>query len=409
MKHKLVLAIPVFLLLSSPTFASGFRIPEISIAGTGMANALVADSDTAGALPYNPAAMAFHERRTVIAGLMNIQPTVSVNPEGRTRTESEGSTNLHAPNFYYMAPTSSGLSWGLGINAPFGLETKWPDETFPQFAAGADILEPEHSKMEMLNINPNLAYRLGTNTSAALGLDLYWVKNLIFNTQAIDIKGDGRDWGWNLALLHRMDQWSFGLSYRSSVKVDLEGSVDGTAVGSTKSDATASMEFPSLLQIGARYTVNKAWKVEFDIERTGWSSFDVVKIDHASPGLPNPILNTNEWDDAMAYRLGTSYQLSPQTQLRFGYAKDFSPQNGGLFSARVPDNDRQALSAGVAYKMDRLTIEASYMYVWINEQSVNESTAFLSGGNTDPNGTTAYNGTYNAHAHLLGVGVTATF
>lgn len=419
MNHKLTFTTLFLFLTSSSAFASGFRIPEISIAGTGMANALVADSETTGALPYNPAAMAFHDKRTIVAGLINIQPSISAKPEGGTRTQSEGETNIHVPNFYYLAHIQPGLSWGLGINAPFGLETKWPAGTFPGFADAATTLgsptiaglEPEHSKMEMLNINPNLAYRIGPKSSIALGLDLYWIKNLIFNTQAIDIEGHGHDWGWNVGFLHQYQQWSFGLSYRSSVMVDLDGTV-ATIV--EKSDASAQLEFPSLLQIGARYQINDAWDIELDVERTGWSSFNHVEINHSNSSISsNPIMNTNEWDNAMAYRLGTSYQLSSQTQLRFGYAKDLSPQNGGLFSARVPDNDRQALSTGFAYKMNKITIEASYMYVWINEKSVDESAgSFVSGllnGNTDPNGTDAYNGKYNAHAHLLGLGISATF
>jgi long-chain fatty acid transport protein len=402
-----------FLVSSQNAHASGFRIPEVSIAGMGTANALVADSVTPGALAYNPAAMAFHEKRTLVAGVINIQPTASVKPDGGTNTDSQGDTNIQVPSFYYLAKIQPKLSWGLGINAPFGLVTKWPDETYPLFVGPADSLEPELSLMEMLNINPNLAYRIGKDTSIALGVDLYWVKSLVFNTQDIEIKGNGHALGWNVGLQHRYRQWSFGLSYRSSVQVDLDGTVDARDVGSTKSDASAQLEFPSLLQIGARYHINDDWSVEFDVERTGWSSFDVVEIDHASPGISDPIVNANEWENATAYRLGTSYQLSPQTQLRFGYTKDNSPQNGGLFSARVPDNNRQAIGAGFAHQMGRITLEASYMYAWLDEKVVNEpANSFLmalGSGSTDPNGTDAYNGTYNAHAHLIGLGLSATF
>ncbi len=62
------------LMTANTAFASGFRIPEASIAGLGASNALVADTSTAGALPYNPAAMAFQNQRVLTVGLINVWP-----------------------------------------------------------------------------------------------------------------------------------------------------------------------------------------------------------------------------------------------------------------------------------------------------------------------------------------------
>jgi long-chain fatty acid transport protein len=399
-------------LLTSTVFASGFRLPEISIAGTGLSNAMVANPDLPGALPYNPAAMAFHKQGQFVAGATIIRPDISVSPELGTAADSQGKDSILVPTLFATRHINSDWSWGVGVNSPFGLETKWEAGTFGTFAlGGASVaaLEPEHSKIKMLNLNPNVAYQLNANTSLAFGIDNYRVLDLIFNTQAIKISGDGDDYGWNIGVLHKQDNWSVGLSYRSSVKVDLEGSV---AAGPFTSPGKASVKFPSLLQIGGRYKIDDKLAVELDLEKTGWSSFDMIEIEHSNPAVSaNPITSTNDWKNAMAYRLGGTYELSPANQLRLGYSLDNSPGNDDFFSARVPGNDRQTLSFGLAHKRASWTIELAYMYVKADDRKINSSTSFLGGlpGNTDPNGTDAFNGTYKLKAHLFGLGVNTEF
>jgi long-chain fatty acid transport protein len=401
----LVLGLGSFSILPFSAQASGFRIPEISIAGIGTSNALVADTKTSGALPYNPAAMSFHEEGGLVFGLAQIRPKAHVDPSAGNATDSQGEVAVYVPNIFVMNHLNEEWSWGIGVNVPFGLETKWPAGTFGTFPSPA--LEPEHSKLEMINVQGNLAFKVSSQTSIAVGVNQYIVKTLIFNTQLIEIEGDGNNHGWNIGLQHLAGPWSFGLAYRPGITVDLKGHVD---TGSTKSSARAELAFPSLLQTGARYQANPLWAFEMDVERTGWSSFEVVEIEHSSPGISNPIRSTNKWNNSYTYRLGAAYELSQQTQLRLGYALDKTPQDDDFFSARIPDNDRQTLSMGIAHAVNGWLIEGGYMYVWLKDRRVDApSGSFNFPANTDPNGTDAYNGKYQSSAHVLGLGVSTRF
>ena len=403
--------------LSLSATASGFRLPELSITGTALSSAVVANPDLPGALPYNPATMAFQRDGQVIAGVVFIRPDISVDPDLGTASDSQGDDTHPAPNVFVTKHINDDWSWGVGVNAPFGLETKWEAGTFGTFADVAAVtspaiagLEPEHSKIKMVNINPNMAYQLNAKTSIAFGLDNYRVLDLIFNTQSIKISGDGHGYGWNIGVLHAEKNWSLGLSYRSSVKVDLDGTV---TAGPESAPATAKVEFPSMLQAGGRYKVDQKLAIEFDIEKTGWSSFDAIEIKHSNSLVSgNTISSVNNWENAMAYRLGATYELSPTDQLLFGYALDETPGNDDYFSARVPGNDRQTLSLGLAHKQDNWTIDFAYMYVKADDRKINSSNSYLTGvatGNTDPNGTDAFNGNYKLTAHLFGIGVNTQF
>lgn len=397
-------------LAAAPAWASGFRLPEASIAGLATSNALVANENLLGAIPYNPAAMSFHDGTHLIAGAMLVQPDLSVTPEeGGPNVSSEGKDNIFIPNFALTSRLDEQWSWGLIINAPFGLETTWPEGTFPKFATyGADGAHPTHSKIEMLNFNPNAAYRVNENTSIAFGLDFYHVMSVALDSQGATLGGSGEGIGFNLAALHTAGAWSFGASYRSAVDADVDGAV-GPA------PATTEVNFPWMLQVGAKYQPSDRWAVELDIERTGWSNFDVIEINAPVASPSGPITSTNNWDDANAYRLGGIYQLSDKTQLRVGYTFDETGQNDEFFSARVPDADRQLLSIGFAHELGGWTLEGGYMYVKFDDRTVDRPAgSFLAelgaaGAGADPNGTDAYNGDYESSVNLFGLGVTKRF
>ena len=104
--------------------ASGFAIPEISVAGIGMSNALVANPEEIGAFAYNPAAMAFHPGSSINVGAIGLVPDLSV----RTSSGSHDSGNkdlVGVPTFFGALRVGDNWTLGLGVGAPFGLETKW--------------------------------------------------------------------------------------------------------------------------------------------------------------------------------------------------------------------------------------------------------------------------------------------
>lgn len=391
----------VLLTVSTAASASGFRVPEASIAGLSTADALVANPDELGALTYNPAGMGFHKKSGAVAGMIDIKLKLHVDPQGGTGTDSTGRKDIGVPDGYFMGQMQNGWAWGLGISTPFGLETNWPAGTFPNFGAYA-ALAPTHSKMEVINFNPNLSKRISQNTSVAFGVDFYNADSLVFDSQGIAIDGSGTGTGFNLAVLHRAGPWSFGGSYRSQVDVDINGQVSGAP-------ATTTITYPWMAQIGARYQANKALALEFDIERTGWSKFDKLTIKApVAPPPANLITSTNNWSDSNAYRLGATYQVAAHTQLRFGLALDKTPQGDNYFSARVPGADRKLYSIGIAQNMGGWTLEAGYMRAQFDNRTINSSVIYPSTG-TDPNGTSAYNGTYKASADLYGIGVSTRF
>lgn len=412
-KEKTFLLGISLLLLSQLAQASGFRIPEVSATGTASSNALVANTEELGAVPYNPAANAFHEGTQLQLGVNGVRYETTVTPNGGTTTTGVGEDFFAIPNLIFSVNDDSKVGFVMLINAPFGLETLWPDETFPGFvnvviSAGPpsvtlDNIEPEFSRIKMLNYNPNISYKFDSSTSASFGLDLYDVIDLTFNSQAIKINGRGEGVGYNFGVLHKAGALTMGLSYRSSVRTNIDGYFDTTQIGGSVIAASAQLKFPSLLQLGVNYQFNKNLGLEFDIDRTGWKSFDKIEVKES--GGNTLTSSTNNWKDSTAYRLGLHYVFSPTFKLMAGYSYDDSPQPDAYFSARVPDADRQLFSLGAKHTLGNVSVEYAYMHVEVDDRTVNSSTSFAG----EPNGSSLYNGTYESKVDIFGLSLSMKF
>jgi long-chain fatty acid transport protein len=406
------------------SLASGFSLPETSTAGIGLANALVANPEETGAFAYNPAAMGFHDASSVALGAILIGPNFSVRTASGQH-DSQGADWTAAPMIQAALRVNEDWRIGLGITAPFGLETRWKDGTFPALSGTVRISvpppldpnvprgQPTASKLEILDFSPTVAYRVNENLSLSGGLDIYWVKNAQLDSTAGRLSGDGADVGFNLSALYRYEAWSFGAAFRSSTTVGLEGDYQPlsqtlVAIGRLPpaQDAEVDVDLPWRLQLGIRYAVTEALAVELDWTRTGWSTFSKLEVEGTGTG-ETIFTDTNDWKDTNAYRLGVTYQVRPDTQLRFGYSYDETGQEDAHFSARVPDNDRHLFGIGVAHLLgDGLSIEAGYMYVKANDRTIRSSTPYRGG---DINGTDALDGDYEMDAHLIGLEIVKVF
>jgi len=413
--------------LSANTLASGFAVPEISTAGIGTANALVANPVDRGAVPYNPAAIAFHDQSWLSVGSLLIGPTFSVDTASGNQ-DSAGADWLAAPMVQAAVKINERWSAGFGFNAPFGLETRWKTDTFPPltgsialppppFGPGGSVPaspQPTSSSLEIIDFTPSVTYAVTDELAVAVGADIYWVKSARLNSSLTQLEGDGTGLGFNLSALYAKGPFSAGINFHSGSTIKVEGTYSAlnptlVLIGALPTSQTAELDLdlPWRLQLGARYELTPALAVEFDWTRTGWSSFDEIKV---KGDLNGAILSrdVNDWSDANAYRLGLTYQLQAQTQLRFGYSYDETPQGDSHFSARVPDNDRHLFGIGVGHSLgDGWELEAGYMYVMFQDRNYRSTTPYL--GGAEINGTDAINGDYEANAHLIGLEVSKSF
>ncbi len=398
MKKLGIFALSILIFASGNAFAGGFQIKEQGTKSMGMANAFTAIADDASALWFNPAGIAFQEGAQVLVGGTVIIPKVdftsnSSNTVAIGTTSSISDQVFFPPHLYvsYNAPDGR-ISYGIGVNSPFGLTTEWP--TTAPFAGAA-----QYGRLEAINVNPNLAFKVNDNFSIAAGVDYALMYNVDFNGTALRQNFDGDGWGWNAALLYKTDQFGFGVSYRSKIKVDATGK-SRNAVAESANAITVTD--PEMLNIGVAFLPNPDWTVSFDVDWVNWKRFTALSFTYtpALTGVGASLSVPENWKATTAFRAGAEWRYAKNMRIRAGYEFDPTPVKDEDFSPLLPDNDRHAFALGYGYDFsDHATLDLAYMYV-----------LFLDRNQTASTGTNIVrNGLYEEDVHLIGISFSYSF
>jgi long-chain fatty acid transport protein len=155
--------------------ASGFALIEMNANGQGNAYAgAAAHTPNASTVYFNPAGMMSLDGEQISIASHYIDPSSDFDNKGSkladgvtdiTGDEDDGGESAFVPNFYWVRPIDDKMSFGLGVNSPFGLKTEYEDDWVGRYHA---IL----SDLKTININPSLGYRVNDRVSIGGGINI---------------------------------------------------------------------------------------------------------------------------------------------------------------------------------------------------------------------------------------------
>ena len=392
----------VALFVLHPAHASGFSLDAQSAKASGQAGAWVARADDAAANWYNPAALTRLEGTQLQFGIsmvdvgdtdfemndLQFQNTNGNNgtingglivPPG-THFEAE-SNEIWPAHFYFSQRINDRWAIGVGVTSPFGFKTEWNDAPVSWSSQRAELVT--------ILVNPNLAFAIGDHASFAIGLDYIYADLQAFSRQVpvqanvpfgvagdpfevigrSNITGTGGDMGYNLAWHYAANEWSMGLSYRSSLDPEIEGNVEFTDFGAFADDfanspVSSSISLPSNLTVGLAYTGLKSVQFEFDVAWTKWSAFETLAADvhNNTPSVSDVVLN-QDWSDTFSARIGANWALNDANHVRFGILFDESPIPTQTLRPVIPDGDRTGYCLGYGFNGSRFQVDAYWMHL----------------------------------------------
>jgi len=394
MKRSFILFSILFAWLQAAQ-AGGFQIPEMGVKAMGMGNAFTAVADDPTANWFNPAGLGFQKGAVVTVGGLVVLPKVDFTNPTHTASSSADKKAIFIPHAYVAINTDSDLTAGIGINAPFGLEMDWP--TTAAFAGAA-----QYGKLQTINVNPNVAFKLSDSFAVAAGADYVNMYSVDFDGTALkqNFKGDG--WGYNVAALYKTELFNVGVSYRSKVKLKSKGQSTHTA-SATTSNNSITVTMPDMLNIGVAFHPTDEWTVSVDADWVNWKKFDKLAFIYtpALAGGALPSLTAPEnWKATWAFRVGAEWAYSDTMRARIGYTYDPTPIKDVDFTPLLPGNDRQAIHVGYGVDLsDQATLDLAYAYFWLTDRLQTQST----GTNV------VRNGTYKSTIHLAAASLTYRF
>jgi long-chain fatty acid transport protein len=382
---------------AGPVLGAGFGIFEQGSMAMGMAGSFTAQADDPSAMFHNPGGLAFQKDLDFLVGVTWIRGSeasfdgAAPFPGPGVQADQEALSEF-PPHAYWVQPISSAWTFGLGINAPFGLTTEWENpDTFPGRFVSA------RAALRAIDVNPTLGWQVSPNLGVGFGvigrfsdveLDQHVPRfNPFTNTTAdiatLELQSDfDNGVGFNAGVLYKVNNsLSWGLSYRSEIGIDYSGdarlsqNLTGTPFDPLVAAALpfnrdlpveTSIDFPAMASIGVAMALTQNTLVEADVNWTGWSSFDVLEIDFVDDDLPDAT-RQQHWDDANNYRLGLSWTAPNGSQWRAGAVYDETPQPEEAVSPLLPDANRIGYTVGYGWAGQSTSFDLAVMYLDFDE------------------------------------------
>jgi len=385
--------------LPSLSFGSGFGIFTQGASALGQGSAVVAHHDSPEAIFYNPA---------LINGLPGTQVeigTTLIFADREYKSASTGKTAeteddvFYPSTFYITHAFSDKVSGGLGVFNPFGLATTWPSDWEGRYIA-------TKSELTTFNINPVVSWRVLPKLSLAAGLDFILLdstlesKNKDFNVNQ-KFEGSGNGLGFNLGfLLNVTDSLSIGASYRSKVKVEVNGDLSMSILPEDISGET-TITLPQQVFAGIAYKPTDKLILELGLRWEDWSSFDELKIERSGQTLA---LSPRDWRSTFAFNVGGKYRVNDRYAITAGYLYGKNPVPDSTFDPSIPDSDVHLFCLGGEAQFGNFGLALSYAYQLQEERTKSTN---RSGADLDP--PLNANGEYDSDIHLLALSLRYKF
>lgn len=389
------------LAISGGAIASGFALLEQNASGMGNAYAGgAAVAEDASTIFFNPAGLTRLSGKQVVVAAHAIRPSVKFSGTGLAGTDMGGDAGswAYVPNGYFAMEVSPEVRVGLGIGVPFGLQTEYTST----WVGRAHAIK---SKIETINLNPSLAYRLNDSLSLGAGINYQRIRGILTSnpaaTSVSTLAGSDSAWGYNLgALMNVTPQTRIGLAYRSGIDYNIKGQASFTApLAALSGPASLALKMPASFSAGLFHQIDTRWDVMVDAAWTGWGTFKEMRVLDAAGAVLQ--LVPENWRDTWRVAAGGNYHYNEQLTSRIGVSYEQTPVPDAFRTARIPDENSSGIALGLQYKYGRdSALDLGYTHLFVNNASINSTVAVA---------TPALAGTYRNSADILSVQYTYSF
>jgi long-chain fatty acid transport protein len=431
--------------------AQGFGVYEHGTCAMARAGTAAASPCPDGsAIFFNPAGLAGLSGTHASAGVTLIQAQGSFTDDLLAHQTDLDNPIIPVPSGFFTHAVSPMLTVGVGVYAPYGLQTRWPTEGFDGRFLGYD------TKLRSVYIQPTVGYQVGdwlkvgvgvafihstlelnqrvdlATQAAAPGItfeSLGFLRGTDFANAKLSASGTGFavNFGGIIKLSERLSiggRWltkktitydgdavftpvATGLTLPPNNPLGLPGGTPVDAIlapqfgtGGALADGVAStaITLPPQGSIGLAYKLRDNWTILADYQYVVWGWFQSVVVTFQNPATPTLALTPGS-KNTHGIRLGTEYVSSDKLTLRGGYLYHTAALPDNFVTPLLPEAPRNEFTVGLGYQLTN-QLHADLAYQYITQQDRRGRVFETSVGNT---------GLYTFSAHLFGVGLAYTF
>jgi long-chain fatty acid transport protein len=435
--------------------AQGFGLYELGTCGMGRAGVAAAKPcPDASAIFYNPAGLAGLSGNHLSGGVTVVQALGSFTDDRRAIATNLTNPLIPVPNLYFSRALTRDATIGLGVYAPYGLETHWPTTFDGRFLGYT-------SKIRSIYVQPTIAYQLHERVKVGVGVayihgnielnqrvDLstqavpsgsvppgttFYNLGIPFGTDVADVTltASGNGFAVNAgAIIKVTDRLSIGGHWLTRKTIAFDGDavftqiltgrtlplnnplnpgtpvpVDGLVTplflpGQAFASGAAHTEvtLPSQGSVGFSYDVNDAWTVMADYQYVVWGWFYELPVTFDNPGTPDFILYEG-YKDTHGIRIGAEFEPSIDFIVRAGFLHHTAAAPAETVTPLLPEGERNEFTVGLQSRLSRkLRADIAYQYIKQNDRRGRVHAPAV--GNT---------GVYKFSGHLVALGLSLTF
>jgi long-chain fatty acid transport protein len=253
-RFKKITCLPLLIILFvSKAFGGGFENSYMGMKAASMGGAFTGIGSDASTAFYNPGAMSFLEFSQVALGAsFQIKSSSYLSPfTGNSDMTNKFSSHIHA---YGVGMINEKTAIGISINTPFCLRSVWENDWTGRFVT-------QETRISATYVQPAFSYMFSESFSVGLGPVIAFGKTV--HSRAVpynsssgelmeELNGNSTGFGFNIGLFFKPeDHFSMGLSYRSSVKMNVkEGDVSFSNV-----PLSLVNDFPANTSFSTNYTL----------------------------------------------------------------------------------------------------------------------------------------------------------
>lgn len=406
LKKSVFACISVLLIIftSLNAYASGFAIYTQGASSLGQGAATIAHGDDPSVIFFNPAIINKLEGTQMQIGTTLLFPNRKFESlSGETfKTKSEV---FYPSTIFITHKFNDKVSAGLGVFNPFGLGTKWPDDWEGRYIT-------TKAEMQTFNINPVVSLQISPDIAVAAGLNFLLLDATLENKINLPglpfgftqdggqkFKGDGNGVGYNLGIfIEPHKDISIGVSYRSEIKVDIDGKVthvlpEGDPLGLfPNTGGKTEITLPAQAHLGICYKGFNPLTLEAGLRWEGWSSYDKLRIVFDNGAVS---ITPKNWKDTYSANVGAKYQLNDSIALLAGYLYSGNPVPDSTFEPSVPDSNSHLFTVGTSIKHKKFKVDLAYGYQKLENRNKGVN-------RVDP----ITVGKYKSHLHVAGISLT---
>ncbi|UCH94376.1 MAG: outer membrane protein transport protein [Candidatus Aminicenantes bacterium] len=363
--------------LCSGLYSNGFNLNSNGSKAVAMGGAFIGLADDSSAVFWNPAGLTQMKQTTLAFFLTDIIPDVGYqfSIPGLFDIDTTAVANHYVSgSFGFFKPLSEKVVFGIYAYIPTGLGVTWEGSELLPLTEG--VRYKWRTYVGIITISPTLAFKLSEKFSlgAAININNGFSELSRPLVGQYDEKLDAFALGATVGMLFKpCKKFSFGLTFRTPLKIKLKGEVTMEAaplIGLPRTDdAEREANFPMWLGAGIAFKPSEKLTLTADVQYTNWKQMDTIPIVYSNPLWQGFEEQYNQdlvldWKDAIQLRFGMEYKATEKLALRAGYYYDPSPGPKHTQTILLPEHTFNFITFGIGFYKENMTIDLGVEYAF---------------------------------------------